>query len=59
MTLTGRIAPASQDSVLACLRDRLGDIEGRTLAVDRVALLCQPDRDTPFHLVASAPLSAR
>jgi putative phosphonate metabolism protein len=59
MTLTGRIAPASQDPVLACLRDRLVAIEGRPLAVDRVALLCQPDRDTPFHLIASAPLSAR
>jgi putative phosphonate metabolism protein len=59
MTLTGRIAPASHDPVLACLRDTLGAIEGHALAVDRVALLCQPERDTPFHLVASAPLSAR
>jgi putative phosphonate metabolism protein len=59
MTLTGRIAPARQDPVLACLRDRLVAIEGRRLSVDRVALLCQPDRDTPFRLIASAPLSAR
>jgi putative phosphonate metabolism protein len=59
MTLTGRIAPATHDPVLACLRDKLVAIEGRALAVDRLALLCQPDRDTPFHLIASAPLSAR
>jgi putative phosphonate metabolism protein len=59
MTLTGPIAPAAQDAVLACLRDRLGAVEGRPLLVDRVALLCQPDRDTPFHHVASAPLAAR
>jgi putative phosphonate metabolism protein len=58
MTLTGRIAAATQDPVLACLR-RLVAIEGRPLAIDRVALLCQPDRDTPFHLIASAALSAR
>jgi putative phosphonate metabolism protein len=59
MTLTGPIAPASEGAVLACLRDKLGAVEGRPLAVDRIALLCQPDRDTPFHLVASAPLLAR
>jgi putative phosphonate metabolism protein len=58
MTLTGRIAPACQEAVLACLRRSLGAIEGRPLAVDRVALLCQPDRNTPFHFVASAPLPA-
>jgi putative phosphonate metabolism protein len=59
MTLTGKITPACQEPVLTCLRNRLSAIEGRPLAVDRVALLCQSDRDTPFHLVASAPLSAR
>jgi putative phosphonate metabolism protein len=59
MTLTGPIAPASQDAVLTCLRERLGGVEGRPLLVDRVALLCQPDRDTPFHLVVNAPLAAR
>jgi putative phosphonate metabolism protein len=59
MTLTGRIAPAHQETVLACLRQSLGGIEGRPLAVDRVALLRQPDGNTPFHLVASAPLPAR
>jgi putative phosphonate metabolism protein len=58
MTLTGPIAPASQNAVLACLRDRLSAVEGRPLAVDRVALLCQPDRGIPFRLVASAPLAA-
>jgi putative phosphonate metabolism protein len=58
MTLTGPLAPTSQDAVLACLCDRFSAIEGRPLPVDRVALLCQPDRDTPFHLVASAPLTA-
>jgi putative phosphonate metabolism protein len=59
MTLTGRIALARQETVLACLRQNLGGIEGRPLAVDRVAVLCQPDRNTPFHLIASAPLPAR
>jgi putative phosphonate metabolism protein len=59
MTLTGRITPVRQEAVLACLRDHLGAIEGRPLNVDRVALLCQPQPDTPFHLVASAPLKAR
>jgi putative phosphonate metabolism protein len=59
MTLTGKMAPARQDPVLACLREKLGAIVGRPLAVDRVALLRQPDRNTPFHLVANAPLSAR
>jgi putative phosphonate metabolism protein len=59
MTLTGKIAPAWQEPVLACLREKLAAVESRPLAVDRVALLCQPDRDTPFSLVASAPLSAR
>jgi putative phosphonate metabolism protein len=59
MSLSGPIAADRQEAVLICLRGRLVAIEGRPLAVDRVALLCQPDRDTPFHLVASAPLSAR
>jgi putative phosphonate metabolism protein len=59
MTLTGSIAPPGREAVLACLRWSLGAIEGRPLAVDRVALLCQPDRNTPFHLLASAPLPAR
>lgn len=59
MTLTGRIAPASQETVLACLRRSLAAIEGRPLPVDRLALLCQLDPDTPFHLVGSAPLPAR
>lgn len=59
MTLTGPIAPERQETILAYLRATLGAIEGRPLAVDRVALLCQRDRDTPFHLIASAPLSAR
>jgi putative phosphonate metabolism protein len=59
MTLTGGIAPTHQDAVLACLRTALGAIEGQPMPVDRVALLCQPDSDTPFHLVANAPLRAR
>lgn len=59
MTLTGRIAPACQQSVLACLREKLGPIEDRPLSVDRIALLCQPDPGTPFQLVASAPFPAR
>jgi putative phosphonate metabolism protein len=59
MTLTGPVAPPRQDAVLACLRRSLGAIEGRPLPIDRVALLCQPERNTPFHLVASAPLPAR
>jgi putative phosphonate metabolism protein len=59
MTLTGGIAPDHQDAVLACLRRKLGAIESRPVPVDRVALLCQPDRNTPFHLVASAPFPAR
>jgi hypothetical protein len=46
MTLTGSIAPPGTEAVLACLRRSLGAVEGRPLAVDRVALLCQPD---PFH----------
>jgi putative phosphonate metabolism protein len=56
MTLAGPVAPALQDAVLAGLRSRFAAIEGRPLAVDRVALLCQRDPDTPFRLVASAPL---
>ncbi len=59
MTLTGPLAPERQEPVLACLRGALAAVDGRPLAVDRIALLCQPDRDTPFHLVASAPLAAR
>jgi putative phosphonate metabolism protein len=59
MTLTGPVAPSRQEPVLACLRRSLGAIEGRPLPIDRVALLCQPDRNTPFHLLASAPLRAR
>jgi putative phosphonate metabolism protein len=59
MTLTGRIAPARQETVLASLRQSLGAIEGRPLAVDRVALLCQPDENIPFHLITSAPLPER
>jgi putative phosphonate metabolism protein len=58
LTLTGPIAPAAQAAVLACLRGKLGAIEGRPLPVDRVALLCQPDGDTPFRLIASALLPA-
>jgi putative phosphonate metabolism protein len=58
MTLTGQIAPASQEAVLAGLRQSFAAIEGRRLAVDRVALLCQPDGNTPFRLVASAPFEA-
>jgi putative phosphonate metabolism protein len=58
MTLTGRIAKASEDAVLACLRQSFGAIEGRSLAVDRIALLCQPDRNTAFRLVASSPLAS-
>lgn len=57
MTLAGPVAPALQAAVLACLRDRLRAVEGRPLAVDRIALLRQPDRDTPFRLVASAALA--
>jgi putative phosphonate metabolism protein len=59
MTLTGSIAPACQDTVLTFLHDRFHATEGKPMLVDRVALLCQPERNTPFHLVASAPLSAR
>jgi putative phosphonate metabolism protein len=59
MTLTGPIAAASEKTVLACLRDKFAGIEGRPLHVDRVALLRQPDQNTPFHLVASVPLQAR
>jgi putative phosphonate metabolism protein len=59
MTLTGAIAPACQEAVLSCLRDRFGAIEGRPMQVDRIVLLCQPERNTPFHFVASAPLSTR
>jgi putative phosphonate metabolism protein len=57
MTLTGRLAPGAQESVLACLRAKLAAIEGRPLLVDRVTLLCQPEPGTPFHFVASAPLT--
>jgi putative phosphonate metabolism protein len=59
MTLTGEIAPARHEKVLADLRRRFSAIEGKPLPVDRIALLRQPDRDIPFHLIASAPLSAR
>jgi putative phosphonate metabolism protein len=59
MTLTGPIAPASEEAVLLCLRDKLAAIEGREMQVDRIALLCQPDPGAPFHLVASVPLPAR
>ncbi|MCL2428733.1 MAG: DUF1045 domain-containing protein [Alphaproteobacteria bacterium] len=57
MTLTGAVAPACQESVLACLQTELAAIEGRPLAVDRIALVHQPDPDSPFHLVTSAQLS--
>jgi hypothetical protein len=59
MTLAGPIAPAFRDTVLLCLHDKLMAIEGREMQVDRIALLCQPDPGTPFHLVASVPFSAR
>lgn len=59
MTLTGRVAPARQEQVIACLRTKLGTFEGRPLAIDRVALMYQPDLDAPFQVVASTPLSAR
>ncbi len=59
MTLTGPIAPADQPSVLACLRNQMGTVEGQPLPVDRVALLCQPAPAAPFHLIANAPLPAR
>jgi putative phosphonate metabolism protein len=57
MTLTGQMAQASQEAVLACLRQSLGAIEGRPFAIDRVALLCQPDGNAPFRLVANASLA--
>jgi putative phosphonate metabolism protein len=59
MTLTGGIAPEYKQAVLAFLRDRFGAMEGKPMSVDRIALLCQPERNTPFHLIVSAPLSAR
>jgi putative phosphonate metabolism protein len=59
MTLTGAVAPARQESVLAALRAKLGAIEGRPLAVDRIALVHQPYLDAPFRLVTSAQLAPR
>jgi putative phosphonate metabolism protein len=59
MTLTGKIAQTSQEAVLAGLRRSFDAAEGRPLAVDRVALLCQPDGISPFRLVASASLVTR
>jgi putative phosphonate metabolism protein len=57
MTLTGAVAPSCHESVLACLRTKLGAIEGRPLAVDRIALVHQPYPAAPFQLVTSARLS--
>jgi len=58
MTLTGPLAVPRRESVLACLRESLGAVAGTPAPVDRIALLRQSDPDSPFRLVANAPLRA-
>jgi hypothetical protein len=58
MTLTGPVEPARQESVVAWLRKNLGAIEGRPMPVDSIALMHQPNMDTPFHVVTTATLAA-
>jgi 2'-5' RNA ligase len=57
MTLTGRIAdPAQRDMLVAALARHFGAVTG-AYRVEMLCLFRQPDRQAPFHILASSPLS--
>lgn len=58
MTLTGRLNETRRGGVLEMLRDRFSSVGLPSLAIDRIALFRQEDRDSRFCIVESWPLTA-
>jgi hypothetical protein len=51
MTLTGRLAAARREPVLAMMRNHFSAIDLKILAIDRIALFRQDNADSRFRLV--------
>jgi putative phosphonate metabolism protein len=58
MTLTGRLDETRREDVLAILRARFARIGVSELAIDRIALFRQIDRDARFEIIGDWPLRA-
>jgi putative phosphonate metabolism protein len=57
MTLTGSIAAERRAAIRACLRDAFARACGAApIVVDRLALVCQEGRNTPFRVIGQAPI---
>ena len=58
MTLTGRLDESRREDVLAILRGRFARIGVSELAIDRIALFRQVDRDARFEIIGDWQLRA-
>ena len=58
MTLTGRLDETRREDVLALLRGRFARIGLTELAIDRIALFRQADRDARFEIIGDWQLRA-
>jgi putative phosphonate metabolism protein len=59
MTLTGRLDAERREPVVMMLRKRFSEIGLKTLAIDRIALFRQDDKDSRFRIVDHWKLRAR
>jgi len=57
MTLTGRLAPADADAVVAALTPHVASSDMRTLRIDALDIFVQPDRTAPFRRWKRFPLT--
>jgi hypothetical protein len=58
MTLTGRLDDSRREEVLEILRARFARIGISELAIDRIALFRQADRDARFEIIGDWQLRA-
>lgn len=51
LTLTGRLEDKRRGPVLTMLRNRFSEIDIKTLTIERIAVLHQPDADSRFRVL--------
>lgn len=58
MTLTGSIQAERHATALDCLQERFSALNLYTVAIDRIAVLCQDDPASGFKIILTVPLAA-